>query len=271
MTAHSDPRTATSGRLAGEVAIVTGATHGIGRAIAHRFAREGAAVMLVGRDEASGREALAAIHRDGGTADLAIGDVADEATVAEITRRTANQHGAVTLLVNDAGIMPEGTATTTSLETWHRVMEVNLTSMFLFARAVVPAMEAAGRGCIINISSVQGLRGHPQRLAYATSKHGIIGITRALAADHAKSGIRANALCPGTIDTPMLRRELEKVPEAERAALMEEYRALHPMGKIGQPEDVAGAALFLASADAAFITGVALPVDGGYTSLIVHQ
>lgn len=259
------------GRLAGDVAIVTGGANGIGRAIAHRFAVEGAAVMIVDRDEAGGDATLAAIRQDGGNARLAICDVADEHAVMDVVTRAADELGPVTVLVNDAGIMPGGTALTTSLATWRRVLDVNLTSIFLFARAVIPQMEPAGGGSIINISSVQGLRGHPQRIAYATSKHGVIGITRALAADHAAAKIRVNAICPGTIDTPMLHRELVKAPEDQRAALLDEYRALHPLGEIGRPEDVAAAALFLASAEAAFITGTALPVDGGYTSLIVHQ
>ena len=272
MTSTREQKRETTGgeRLAGEVAIVTGAAHGIGRAIAHRFAAEGAAVMLVDRDEEGGQASCTAIQEGGGSAAWVVCAVAEDDAVADAVRRTAERYGPVTVLVNNAGIMPEGTVETTSLETWHRVLETNLTSMFLFARAVVPQMVAAGGGSIVNIASVQGLRGHPQRIAYVTSKHGVIGITRALAADHAAAKVRVNAICPGTIDTPMLHRELAKVPVEERDALLAEYRELHPLREIGRPEDVAAAALFLASDEAAFITGAALPVDGGYTSLIVH-
>ncbi|MBA2248092.1 MAG: SDR family oxidoreductase [Chloroflexia bacterium] len=266
-------RTAESGtRLAGKTAIVTGAGHGIGLGIASLFAAHGANVVLVSLNETALDEATRSIVAGGGSADFVAADVAEAAAVANVVRRTVEHFGTIDILVNNAGIMPAGTALTTSEETWRRVLDVNLTSIYLFARAVVPVMKNGGRGgSIVNIASVQGLRGHPNRLAYATSKHGVIGVTRALAADHATDRIRVNALCPGTIDTPMLHRELEKVAASERDATLESYRRLHPLGMIGEPRDVAWAALFLASEEARFITGADLPVDGGYTSLIVHE
>jgi NAD(P)-dependent dehydrogenase (short-subunit alcohol dehydrogenase family) len=199
-------------------------------------------------------------------------DVADPDAVRNVVARTVDRFGTIDILVNNAGVMPEGTALTTSEETWRRVLDVNLSAIFRFAREVIPVMQGTGRGgSIVNVASVQGLRGHPNRLAYASSKHGVIGITRALAADHAADRIRVNALCPGTIDTPMLHRELDKVPADQREATLESYRALHPIGMIGEPLDVAYAALFLASDESRFITGIDLAIDGGYTTLIVHE
>ncbi len=261
----------TGSRIAGKTAIVTGAGHGIGLGIADLFAAHGANVVLVSLNEEALGEATRAINERGGSAEYVVADVADAEAVRRVVRRTLDRFGTIDILVNNAGIMPEGTALTTTDDTWQRVLDVNLSSIFLFAREVIPVMQRSGGGSIVNVASVQGLRGHPNRLAYATSKHGVIGVTRALAADHAGDRIRVNALCPGTIDTPMLHRELEKVPADQREATLEGYRLLHPIGAIGTPLDVAYAALFLASDESAFITGTDLAIDGGYTSLIVHQ
>jgi len=257
-------------RLDGRVAIVTGAANGIGRGIFELFAAHGAKVVGLDLDDAAGQQVIEEVRGHGGTAHFERLDVSDAGAIEAIVRQTRERWGRIDILVNNAGTMPEGTALTTDDTTWQQVIEINLTSMFRFARAVVPAMPARG-GSIINIGSVQGLRGHPNRLAYVTSKHGINGLTKALAADLAVSRIRANTICPGTIDTPMLHRELEKVPEPERAATLDSYRALHPLGMIGEPIDIAYAALFLASDESRFVTGTELVVDGGYTSLIVHE
>ncbi len=249
---------------------MTGATTGIGRGVAELFAQHGARVVAIGRDQQMGRDLVEAIRAGGGIAEFSAVDVRDSAAIEIAVNDVRVRWGQIDILVNNAGIMPEGTALTTDDTTWQQVIETNLTSMFRFARAAIPAMPARG-GSIINIGSVQGLRGHPNRLAYVTSKHGISGLTKALAADLAASQIRANTICPGTIDTPMLHRELAKVPDAERAATLDGYRALHPLGMIGEPIDIAYAALFLASDESRFITGTELVVDGGYTSLIVHE
>jgi NAD(P)-dependent dehydrogenase (short-subunit alcohol dehydrogenase family) len=236
------------------------------------FAAESASVMMVDINEPGLQATLALIQRSGGTAAYSICDVTDRPSIAAVVEQTRQAFSPVAVLVNNAGIMPEGSVLTTTEETWHRVIETNLTSMFHFAQEVVPDMKREGiKGSIVNIASVQGLLGHPQRLAYVTSKHGVIGFTRALAADLSSASIRVNAICPGTIDTPMLQRELDKVPPGDRAATLDGYRQLHPLGEIGRPEDIAYAALFLASDESRFVTGTVLPVDGGYTSLIVHQ
>lgn len=258
-----------AGRLAGKRAIITGGANGIGRATALEFARQGSQVALIDRDE-EGCASVAEIISDlGGTCLPFAIDVSVPEEVNRTVEEVAREFGAIDVLFNNAGIMPEGTALTTDHATWQRVLNVNLTAMYLLARAVLPHMPETG-GSIINTASVQALLGHPNRLAYVTSKHGVVGLTRALAADHASAKIRVNAICPGTIDTPMLHRELDKVPAGERERLLQSYRELHPIGDIGQPEDVAQAVVFLASDESRFITGAVLPIDGGYTSLIGH-
>lgn len=250
-------------RLADKVAIVTGGAEGIGRGSARVFAREGARVAIVDIAEAGGRETERLVRESGGEGFFVAADVGTGEGVARAVAATLERYGGVDVLFNNAGIMPAGTALTHSEADWDRVMEVNLKAIFRFARAVIPHMVAEGGGSIVNTASVQGLRGHRDRLAYVASKHGVIGITRALAADHARQGIRVNAICPGTINTPMLHRVLDTMPDREAA--LQEFRALHPLGVIGEPEDIAYAALYLASDEARFVTGTTLVVDGGAT------
>jgi NAD(P)-dependent dehydrogenase (short-subunit alcohol dehydrogenase family) len=256
-----------SGRLAGKVAVITGAAHGIGQASALLFAREGARVVLVDSDPAGG-ETQRLIRDAGGDAVFVAADVGQREDTERAIAEAMTRFGGVDILFNNAGIMPEGTALSHREDDWDRVMDVNLKAIFRLSRAAIPSMISRGGGSIINTASVQGLRGHQNRLAYATSKHGVIGITRSMAADFARQGIRVNAICPGTIDTPMLQRVLDEIPDQEAAR--KEFADLHPVGFIGQPEDVAYAALYLASDESRFVTGIALPVDGGYTSLITH-
>ena len=256
-------------RLAKRRVAITGAASGIGRATAIELARQGSRVAILDIDGDACASVAEEIARFGGTCLAQVTDIADPEAVERVVAAVAQEFGGIDVLFNNAGIMPEGTALTTDLATWQRVMDVNLTAMYLLARAVLPHMGEGG-GSIINTASVQALLGHPNRLAYVTSKHGVVGLTRGLAADHAAAKIRVNAICPGTIDTPMLHRELEKVPTGEREALLQSYRELHPLGVIGQPEDVAHAVVFLASDESRFITGAVLAIDGGYTSLIGH-
>jgi len=269
MHAHVSAGVLAAGRLSGKRAIVTGGAHGIGRATAIEFARQSSKVAIFDTDEAGCASVAEEIHGLGGTCLPHVIDISVPDEVDRTVSAVARAFGAIDVLFNNAGIMPEGTALTTDVATWQRVIDVNLTAMYLLARAVLPHIPATG-GSIINTASVQALLGHPNRLAYVTSKHGVVGLTRALAADHASAKIRVNAICPGTIDTPMLHRELEKVPVNEREALLQSYRELHPIGDIGQPQDVAHAVVFLASDESRFITGAVLAIDGGYTSLIGH-
>jgi NAD(P)-dependent dehydrogenase (short-subunit alcohol dehydrogenase family) len=242
------------GRLGGKVAIVTGAADGIGRASALLFAREGASVVGVDLLVEGGEETVRLVRAAGGAATFVRADIGERADAERIVSETMASYGGVDVLFNNAGIMPEGTALTQSVDDWDRTLRTNLTAIFLLARAAIPQMLARGGGSIVNTSSVMGLRGHQDRIAYIASKH-------------ARQGIRVNALCPGTINTPMLHRVLDTMPD--RAAALRSFAALHPVGFIGAPEDVAFAALYLASDEARFVTGVVLPVDGGYTSLIM--
>lgn len=256
-------------RLAGKIAVVTGGAYGIGRASVERFAREGAKVAIVDFVEEGGREVERLISEVGGEAFFVQADVGTPGDAKRAVEETIARYGGVDVLFNNAGIMPDGTVLTQTDADWDRTMDVNLKAIFLLARAAIPSIIARGGGSIINTASVQGLRGHQNRLAYVTSKHGVIGITRAMAADYARQGIRVNAICPGTIDTPMLHRVIDEMQD--RDAALQSFGELHPMGFIGQPEDVAAAALYLASDESRFVTGIALPVDGGYTSLITHE
>jgi NAD(P)-dependent dehydrogenase (short-subunit alcohol dehydrogenase family) len=249
------------GRFTRKVAIVTGGASGIGRAIAERLAREGAAVLVADCDAASSRAVIESAALAGGIARFAETDVTRASDCARMVESAVEGWGGLDLLVCSAGVGAGGPIATMDEETWDRVHRVNLTGTFLSARAVFPALSARGGGSIVTIASMAGILAAPGFGAYASSKAGVIQLTRVLAVEGAPQGIRANSLCPIWIDTPLLRRHLESAPNPDRAR-REMVRRI-PLSRIGSVEDVAAAALFLASDEAAFITGVALPVDGG--------
>lgn len=240
-----------------QVALVTGASRGIGRAIAVELAREGWAVCVNYLKHWEAAESLVRQLRDGGHMAIAVGaDVADRQAVEAMVRATKAELGPVDLLVNNAGISRQGLFQDTDDETWDRTLAVNLTGARNTAKAVLPHMLSEKRGCIINISSIWGLRGASCEVAYACSKAAIIGLTRSLALELAPSGIRVNCVAPGCIETDMVRA----LGEETRAMLVEET----PMGRLGTPEDIAHAVAFLASKRAAFLTGQVLTADGGF-------
>lgn len=239
-------------RLAERVCIVTGGASGIGRAIAARFCAEGARVVLADVNAAGAATAAAAL---GGLAVPT--DVRDAAAVDRLVRVTLETLGRVDVLVNSAGIGRLGSALETTPEAWDEVLAVNLTGTFLASRRVAQEMVAAGRGKIVNIASVTGLVGYAGRVAYCVSKAGVVMLTKAMALDCAPYGVQVNAICPGVVRTPMTEAVL-----ADPAALAEKVADI-PLGRLGQPEDVAAAAVYLASADSDFVTGHALVVDGG--------
>ncbi len=254
------------GRLDGKVAVITGAGSGIGRVAASLFAAEGAQVVvadLVG-DQAEG--AVADIESAGGTATAVTVDVSDEAQVGAMIDHAVATYGGVHVLFNNAGIFPDndGGLLDTPPETWQKVMEVNLKGVWLGCRAAVPAMLDSGGGSIVNVASFVALVGAATaQMAYTASKGGVLALTRELAVEYARRGIRANSICPGPIETPLL-AELLSDPERRQR------RLVHiPIGRFGQPEEIAKAALFLASDDASFVTGSALVVDGGITAAYV--
>jgi len=257
-------------RIDGRVAIITGDASGIGRATVERFVREGARVVIADRLMDAAQHLAETLRGHGDV--LAIQtDVSDAASVTAMVRQTVERFGAPTILFNNAGVDLGGRVTTTTPERWQRVIDVNLTSVYRCSREVLPLMIAAGGGSIINTSSVQGLYGFPSYAAYATSKAGIVGLTRQMAVDYARDYVRVNAICPGAIATALaanterLENRFPIQPEGPLPADQAERPA--PMG-IGKPEDIAAAALFLASNDAAYITGHALVVDGGMSARV---
>jgi meso-butanediol dehydrogenase/(S,S)-butanediol dehydrogenase/diacetyl reductase len=245
--------------LTERVVLVTGAAAGIGFGVASRFAEAGAAVAVFDIDGPAAQRAAAALPRA-----IAIqGDVASEADTRAAVARTLAAFGRLDTLVNNAGIELNGTVTEMPPEAWDRQMAVNLRGVFLFSRAAIPAMRGAGGGSIVNIASVHAFVSWPRCPAYDATKAGLIGLTRAMALDHGRDGIRVNAICPGYIDTPMLGRWFNTLDdcETERRNVL----AAHPVGRMGTPRDIAEAVLFLASDAASFITGASLVVDGGMT------
>lgn len=247
-------------RLDGKTAIVTGAAGGLGSAICRLFAREGAGVAVADLD-LEGAGALAGeIIAAGGRAVAVRADVTSAEETAEMTAaavRLAGGNG-VDILVNNAGIAGLGAVTEIAEEDWNRVLSVNLTGAYLCSRRVIPEMIRAGGGSIVCVSSVAGVTAQAGQAAYHASKHGLIGLVRAMALDHARDGIRVNAVCPGAVDTPLL----SPLTGERRAALADR----HALGRIARPEEIAAAVLHLAGDESSFTTGTAMLVDGGWTA-----
>ena len=250
-------------KLEKKTALISGAAAGIGETSARLFAREGARLVLVDLD-AERLAALAAELEKAGTIVLEIaGDVTSPELARRAVERTLATFGRLDILFNVAGIVLGGTLVECTEEEWQRTMDVNLKSMFLLSRAAVPAMIQQGGGSIINMGSVAGPNGVANRGAYSVSKAGVIGLTKSLAADFVKEGIRCNCICPATVDTPSLRARIAGAPDPEAARRA--FIARQPMGRIGRPEEIAALALFLASEDSRYMTGQALVMDGGMT------
>jgi NAD(P)-dependent dehydrogenase (short-subunit alcohol dehydrogenase family) len=254
------------GRLDGKVALITGAGGGLGRVGAELFAAEGARVVVAEAVEAAGRATVDAILAAGGEAAFVAVDVAQSEQVRAMVEFAVDIYGALHVLYNNAGILPadDGGTEITPEDVWDRVMAVNLKGVWLCCRYGIPAVVKSGGGSVINVASLVAIMGSAvAQIAYTASKGGVLSMTREIAVEYARQGIRANALCPGPIETPLL-EELLSDP-ARRAR-----RMVHiPMGRLGRAEELAKAALFLASDDASFMTGAALVVDGGITAAYV--
>jgi 2-keto-3-deoxy-L-fuconate dehydrogenase len=278
-----------SGRLAGKVAIITGAGAGIGRASSVAFAREGARVVCADLDEKTGEE-TAALAREAGTGRQVIEaarfhgveaspsetvrlardagealflpvDAADSESVATLVRVTVSRFGRLDVFYANAGIVPGGTVLDCDEAEWERAMAVNARSVFLACRHAIPAMKAGGGGSIVCTSSVAGLVGVKNRAAYSASKMAVIGLVKSVALDFIADGIRINAICPGTVDTPSLQGRLRATGDYETA--LREFIARQPMGRLGTAEEIAALALYLASDESAYMTGTYVTIDGG--------
>jgi NAD(P)-dependent dehydrogenase (short-subunit alcohol dehydrogenase family) len=255
-----------SARLAGKAALVTGATSGIGLAIAERFAAEGARLLLTGRSRESGEQVARKLG-----ADFIAGDVTESDLADGLVQEAVKRLGRLDILVNNAGITHRGTALETSDQDFARVMAVNVEAVFRFSRAAVRQMvaqfESDGRGgTIVNIASDFAVVAGRGELAYCTSKGAVVQMTRALAVDHARQGIRVNAVAPGDVETPMLLSGIAHRGSGAAEGLRENG-AVIPIGRVGQPPEIAAAVTFLASDEASFITGTTLLVDGGNTAI----
>jgi NAD(P)-dependent dehydrogenase (short-subunit alcohol dehydrogenase family) len=248
-------------QLEGKTALITGGAGGIGRASALLFAREGAAVSIVDLNQEAGEEAVREISAAGGRAIFERADITRASACRRVTERTVRELGGIHILFNNAGIICRASVLELSEEDWDAVMAVNVKSVFLMSRVVVPIMAKAGGGSIINTASGWGLAGGPRAAVYCASKGAVVLLTKAMAIDHGKQNIRVNYICPGDTDTAMLRREAGQLGEAEDRFLADSAR--RPLGRVGTPEEIAQAALFLASDAASFITGAAVVVDGG--------
>lgn len=250
-------------RLSGKVAVVTGAAVGLGRAVAARYAREGAAVVVADTNVSGGTDLVEQIRKEGGRGIFVATDVGKECEVRNLFQSASAEYGSVDVLYNNAAVLLYGRdvrAHELSLEVWDQVMRVNLGGAFLCSKHAIPFMLKQGAGSIINVGSPTGLNGcAPDLTAYSTSKAGIFGLTRVMAAAYAREGIRVNSLVPGTMDTPMNEYLLGDEKTRER------YRKAVPMERLGVPRDVEGLALFLASDEASYCTGGLYTCDGGLT------
>lgn len=243
------------GRLDGKVAIITGATSGMGRDTAYVFAEEGAKVMITGRNEARAKEVVDKIIKNGGEASYVIADMADRGSVDKIVDQTVEKYGTVDILFNNAGLLSIASSVDIPLEEWDKIMQVNVTSALMLSQKVAPIMKAKGKGAIINTGSVAGTSARWGAAAYCTTKHAMNGLTRALAREMGPE-IRVNAILPGAIITAML-------DSVGGEAAVDGMKQMSPLKRVGQGREIGTAALFLATDDSSFVTGQLLRVDGG--------
>jgi NAD(P)-dependent dehydrogenase (short-subunit alcohol dehydrogenase family) len=258
---RTEPVTQGTGRLLGKSAVITGAAFGIGRATAVLFAREGARLIVT---DIQGEPLLALaeeLRRDGAEVEIVVGDVSVEDDARRMVEAATNRYGRLDVLVANAGIIPLGDATEMTAADWDGVMAIDGRGMFLTCKFAIEAMRLAGGGSIVCLSSISGLAGQKRQAAYGPAKFVATGLTMHLAVEWADQGIRVNAVAPGTIRTERVKQLPEEPGGSEYLAAIEQ---MHPMGRLGEPAEVASAIVFLASDDASFITGAVLPVDGGY-------
>jgi NAD(P)-dependent dehydrogenase (short-subunit alcohol dehydrogenase family) len=253
-----------TGRVAGKVAVITGAASGLGAESARRLAREGAALVLTDVASEAGEALAEAIAGTGAPAMFMTHDVTSETRWSEVAKAAMDRFGRIDVLVNSAGIGEGEPLLETTFESWKRVLAINLDGTFLGMKAIAPAMVAAGRGSIINISSILGKVGNPGAPAYCASKGGVLLLTKATALELAPLGVRVNSVHPGYIDTPMVSGAIHRAENGNE--MKEMIIAAHAMGRLGVPREIADGVLFLASDESSFMTGSELVIDGGYTA-----
>jgi meso-butanediol dehydrogenase/(S,S)-butanediol dehydrogenase/diacetyl reductase len=249
-----------SGRLQGKVAVITGAASGIGTATARHFAREGAQLMLADINEAGGAAIIEELTGAGAPVAFRQVDVSELGQVEVLMQAAVDRFGRLDVVFNNAGVGAYGKAPDMDPELWRRVIAVDLDSVYYGCRAAIPHLRRAGGGSIINTASISGLFGDYGLVAYSAAKGAVVNLTRTVAIDHARENIRVNAVCPGPIETALL-TPLLAIPGA-----VEQYTSLIPMGRVGRAEEVAAVVAFLCSDDASYISGAAIPVDGGLTA-----
>ncbi len=249
-------------QLTKKVALVTGAASGIGEAIAVTFAKAGAFVYVADVDEINANRVVDSIVSEGGAATVLSLDVASKAACDEAAKLVESESGQLDILVNNAGIGHVGTLLDTDIEDLERLFAVNVGGVFNLTKAFLPTMVERKYGVIINLASIGGVMAIRERVAYCTTKFAVVGFTKCVALDHALDGIRANCICPGRVETPFVSLRIAEYPDPEKA--FREMSETQAIGRMGKPEEIAAAVLYLASDEAAFVTGTALEIDGGF-------
>lgn len=251
-------------KLDGKVALITGGSLGLGKATAELFAREGAKVVITGRTEKTLKEAVENAKEKGLDISYIVSDVSSEDDCKEAIQFTLDKYGKIDILFNNAGILGVGRTHETDLEFWDKIFAINVRGMFMMSKFTIPHMLENGGGCIVNNSSILGLKAVPGVAAYNATKGAVTQLTRSTALDYAQEGIRVNAICPGTIETPMVEGLFDEMPD--RGAAEELFKSFHPMGRLGKADEIANAVLFLCDDSVGFMTGTMLSVDGGWVA-----
>ena len=249
--------------LTGKVGLVTGAASGIGEAIAHTLAAAGAYVYVADLDEVNGRKVVDAIESDRGDASFCKLNVTDKENCEKVAKTILEKHGRLDILVNNAGIGHVGTILETNEEDLDRLFAVNVRGMFSMTKAFLPSMIEKNYGVILNTASIGGVVAIKDRLAYTTTKFAVVGFTKCIAIDHAHQGVRCNAICPGRVETPFVKARIAEYPDPQKA--YEEMAASQAIGRMATPHEIAASVLYLASDEAAFVTGTAFEIDGGFS------